>query len=110
MSTRITGSLCYSLIISPTGDNINDVFTIFPNDKVDIIAIDGSVFDRWGNQVFHSNTIPFTWDGNADDEDVVCVHHDCALYRQWKRSEGEVCGGCDGSEVGGERLKGGRNR
>lgn len=58
-------------IISPNGDNINDVFTIIPNDKVDIIAIDGSVFDRWGNQVFHSNTVPFSWDGGSKDKPVL---------------------------------------
>jgi gliding motility-associated-like protein len=57
-------------VISPNGDNINDVFTIFPNAEVNIIAIDGSIFDRWGNQVFHSSMIPWSWDGKAGDEDV----------------------------------------
>ena len=64
------GSFYIPNVISPNGDNINDVFTIYPNTKVEIISIEGSIFDRWGNQVFHSNANSFTWDGKASGEEV----------------------------------------
>ena len=55
-------------VISPNGDNINDIFAF--HTQVDILSIDGSIFDRWGNLVFSSSTIPFTWDGKVGGEDV----------------------------------------
>jgi gliding motility-associated-like protein len=50
-------------VISPNGDNVNDVFTIFPGADVKIISSEGSIFDRWGSLVHHSTDIPFTWNG-----------------------------------------------
>jgi gliding motility-associated-like protein len=57
-------------IISPNDDNINDVFTINPQPDVEIISMDGSIFDRWGNLVFSSRENPFTWNGRFGDEAV----------------------------------------
>jgi gliding motility-associated-like protein len=57
-------------VISPNGDNINDVFTIYANDKVEIRSIEGAIFDRWGNEAFSSTSIPFVWDGRALDQYV----------------------------------------
>ncbi|HEX5111973.1 MAG TPA: gliding motility-associated C-terminal domain-containing protein, partial [Saprospiraceae bacterium] len=57
-------------IISPNDDNINDVFTIHPGPGLEIIRIEGSIFDRWGNLVFSSSEIPFTWNGRFADEEV----------------------------------------
>jgi gliding motility-associated-like protein len=58
-------------IISPNNDNINDVFVVNVKADVEIISIDGSIFDRWGNLVFSSKENPFTWNGKFHDEDVM---------------------------------------
>jgi len=57
-------------VISPNDDNINDVFTINTGAAVEIISINGSIFDRWGNLVFSSNENPFIWNGKFKDEIV----------------------------------------
>ncbi len=58
-------------IFSPNDDEINDVFGLFPNQQMDIISIDGSIFDRWGNLIFHSDGIPFIWNGRFSDEIMI---------------------------------------
>ena len=50
-------------VFSPNGDNINDVFSpSFGSDLV-VTGSVGTIYDRWGNLVYRSNAIPFTWDG-----------------------------------------------
>ena len=55
-------------VISPNGDGINDVFSLFHNEKVTGLIGECSVFDRWGNMVYHSTEIPFLWNGKFKDE------------------------------------------
>lgn len=50
-------------VFSPNGDGINDGFLVSFNPDFKVIAIEGSIFDRYGNQVFHSATMPFIWNG-----------------------------------------------
>ncbi|HSF88063.1 MAG TPA: gliding motility-associated C-terminal domain-containing protein, partial [Saprospiraceae bacterium] len=50
-------------VFSPNGDQINDVFGVFPDETMDIVSITGAIFDRWGNLVFQSSADPFLWDG-----------------------------------------------
>ena len=57
-------------VISPNDDNINDVFAINYGSDVEIVSIDGSIFDRWGSLVFSSNENPFSWNGKFKDENV----------------------------------------
>jgi gliding motility-associated-like protein len=47
-------------IFTPNGDRFNQYF------KIDERLIGGTlnVFDRWGNQVFHSSGYQNDWDGN----------------------------------------------
>ncbi len=49
---------------SPNGDGINDVFTIFGDNKLESI-LTLKIFDRWGNAVFEQNNLPplTGWDG-----------------------------------------------
>ncbi len=54
-------------LFSPNGDNINDQFTIFFGHKISITSVAGSIFDRWGNLIFYSEEIPFSWDGTFKD-------------------------------------------
>jgi gliding motility-associated-like protein len=55
-------------VFSPNDDNINDVFTLFTNVEIQITALQGAIFDRWGNQVFQSTEVPFTWNGRFNDD------------------------------------------
>jgi gliding motility-associated-like protein len=47
---------------TPNGDGINDEFEIYGNKKA-IKFVEVSIFDRWGERVFHSTDIDFKWDG-----------------------------------------------
>ncbi len=64
------GTIYIPNVFSPNGDQINDFFKLYPNDKVEITSMEGFIYDRWGNLVFHSNAIPFIWDGKVGNEDV----------------------------------------
>ena len=50
-------------IFSPNGDQINDDFGISFGPDLNLQAIQGSIYDRWGNGIFQSDKIPFSWDG-----------------------------------------------
>jgi gliding motility-associated-like protein len=56
---------------SPNGDNINDIFSISTLDQLDILSMEGSIFDRWGNVLFNSTGIPFTWDGTFNKTELM---------------------------------------
>lgn len=55
-------------IFSPNGDHINDDFIIQFNSDAEVKSLQGSIFDRWGNLVYASSTIPFTWNGQFNGE------------------------------------------
>ncbi len=50
-------------IFSPNDDNINDLFSLVTNSTTAILSNEVSIFDRWGNMVFHSTQVPFEWNG-----------------------------------------------
>lgn len=50
-------------VFSPNGDGINDLFRIEVAPGTEILGMEGSVYDRWGDLVFTSRMNPFTWDG-----------------------------------------------
>ncbi|HZV71359.1 MAG TPA: gliding motility-associated C-terminal domain-containing protein [Saprospiraceae bacterium] len=55
-------------IFSPNGDDINDIFTIKLHDEIELHSMEVSIYDRWGNLVFHSETIPIEWHGDFNGE------------------------------------------
>ncbi|MGB4848438.1 MAG: gliding motility-associated C-terminal domain-containing protein, partial [Saprospiraceae bacterium] len=55
-------------VFSPNGDGNNDVFSIFIGTDINVLSIDGSIFDRWGNMVFNSTIFPFAWDGHIKQD------------------------------------------
>ena len=61
--TEIHNDIYIPNVFSPNGDNINDVFNVSYGPDFDVTAMEGSIFDRWGNLVFQSNENPFRWDG-----------------------------------------------
>ena len=58
-------------VFSPDGDGINDVFALSFGSDLEITAMEGTIFDRWGNLVFGSKDIPFNWDGFFNEEPVM---------------------------------------
>ena len=49
---------------SPNGDGVNDVFKAYFNDD-DPLVYDFSVFDRWGEQLFHTSKVDAGWNGRV---------------------------------------------
>jgi gliding motility-associated-like protein len=54
-----TDELFIPNVFTPNGDQINEFFTI--DDR--LLGSTLSVFDRWGQRVYHSNDYQNTWDG-----------------------------------------------
>lgn len=59
-------------IFTPNGDHVNDFFTF---ELLNIKELDVTVVNRWGNLVYTSSAVPFSWDGkdsagNMMDEGV----------------------------------------
>nr|MDQ3017352.1 gliding motility-associated C-terminal domain-containing protein [Bacteroidota bacterium] len=77
-------------VISPNGDNINDLFSIEWSSRADIQSISGTIYDRWGNVVFSSIKIPFIWDGSFNGDNVVSGVYVYKVEVQYKtrRNEG----------------------
>jgi len=50
-------------IFSPNGDQINDDFGLSFGSGLHLQAIHGSIYDRWGNGIFQSDQLTFSWDG-----------------------------------------------
>ena len=57
-------------VFSPNGDDINDQFTISAGPDINILSIEGTIFDRWGEVVFYAQQNPFSWDGRFRVDDV----------------------------------------
>jgi gliding motility-associated-like protein len=52
---------------SPNGDQVNDVFFIYGED---IISLKLEIYDRWGNFIFHANSLEQGWNGSYKNKDV----------------------------------------
>ena len=55
-------------VFSPNDDGINDLFFLSFGSDIQVTAMTGSIFDRWGNLVYSSEVSPFQWDGLFADE------------------------------------------
>lgn len=58
-------------VFSPNGDGINDLFGVSFGSDMNVTAMTGSIFDRWGNLVYQSDQVPFEWDGLYAEELVM---------------------------------------
>lgn len=58
-------------VFSPNGDGINDMFTIFPSSTTEVLSMEGSIYDRWGNLVHSSSENPYTWNGAFNNEPMM---------------------------------------
>jgi gliding motility-associated-like protein len=57
-------------VFTPNGDNTNDLLTPFPYRFID--KVDVSIFNRWGQLVYHTNTINIEWNGNDENSGEDC--------------------------------------
>ena len=55
-------------VFSPNDDQVNDIFSVGFGSDIHLLSMEGSIFDRWGNMVYRSDEIPFTWDGKRYDD------------------------------------------
>jgi gliding motility-associated-like protein len=55
-------------IFTPNGDHVNDFFTF---ELLNIKELDVTVVNRWGNPVYVSSAVPFSWDGKDSGGNAV---------------------------------------
>ncbi|MGB3080617.1 MAG: gliding motility-associated C-terminal domain-containing protein [Saprospiraceae bacterium] len=55
-------------VFSPNEDNVNDFFTISFSSQIQIVTLDCSIFDRWGNLVYNTHDPSFAWNGHFKNE------------------------------------------
>ena len=55
-------------IFSPNDDGVNDYFSVFGSD---LETLRLSIYDRWGNLIFESNSINAQWDGRFQGKPVL---------------------------------------
>ena len=53
---------------TPDGDGVNDFFF---GKGIGIVQYDLSIFDRWGNLIFHSDKLEDAWNGKANNGDEI---------------------------------------
>ncbi|HQW00851.1 MAG TPA: gliding motility-associated C-terminal domain-containing protein [Saprospiraceae bacterium] len=64
------GNIYIPNVFSPNKDQVNDFFSIFLSDEIELIQFHAFIYDRWGNQVFSSDSYPFLWDGTFQQQNV----------------------------------------
>jgi gliding motility-associated-like protein len=55
-------------VFSPDNSGINDIFRLEISEDVELTAVQGNIFDRWGSLVFSSTAIPFVWSGDFNGQ------------------------------------------
>ncbi|MEO5906935.1 MAG: gliding motility-associated C-terminal domain-containing protein, partial [Saprospiraceae bacterium] len=55
-------------VFTPNGDEKNDYFEVFVGPELDVTSMKCSIYDRWGNLVYGTNTAPIRWDGSFQDK------------------------------------------
>ncbi len=58
-------------VFSPNDDGINDVFELRMGSDIEMVSSAGAIYDRWGNEVFVSDALPFSWNGKFQGSDVM---------------------------------------
>lgn len=54
-------------VFTPNGDLINDAFLI---NSENLVSLEGTIFNRWGNVMLTFDTIDFKWDGASNGHDA----------------------------------------
>lgn len=64
-------------VFTPNGDGINDTYS--PGGK-DVTAFEMTIYNGWGQAVFHTNAIEKTWDGNYNGK---LAPSGVYIYKAW---------------------------
>lgn len=70
-------------VFTPTSDGINEIF--IPTQIQNIVELEIVIVNRWGNVVFESNQITFSWDGKSNGKDC----NDGVYYWLVKAKDGD---------------------
>ncbi len=57
-------------VFSPNGDNINDEWVVHINDP-NVIGVQCRIFDRWGDLLYETTTVPIEWNGRFKDQSIL---------------------------------------
>lgn len=57
-------------VFSPNNDRVNDYFSIYLSEGMQLISLGAFIYDRWGNQMYATDSYPLMWDGTFQDQDV----------------------------------------
>ncbi len=78
---KVCGEIFIPTAFSPNGDGVNDYAKVLNNNCIRSMIF--SVFDRWGNKVFSTETATLAWDGTykgkAMDAGVFIYYFDAVL-------------------------------
>ena len=55
-------------VFTPNGDQTNDFFLI---NSENLVSLEGTIFNRWGNVMFSFDTVDFNWDGTSNGIDAI---------------------------------------
>jgi gliding motility-associated-like protein len=57
-------------VFTPNGDGVNDVFTLNP---VNVVELEMTITNRWGNKVYETTDIEGTWNGRNQNTGEECT-------------------------------------
>jgi gliding motility-associated-like protein len=57
-------------VFSPNGDGVNDEWVVLL-EGASVDGVECSIFDRWGDLVYSTRTMPVSWDGRFDERVVM---------------------------------------
>jgi gliding motility-associated-like protein len=58
----VPSSLLIPNVFTPNGDNQNDMFTV---DGVNLVSVQGEIYNRWGQKLFTWDNVKGMWDGRT---------------------------------------------
>ena len=83
-------------IFSPNGDGINDFFAVYVNPELELLSMETTIYDRWGNQPFHSDDIGAQWNGDFNGvamNPAVFVYRIVIQYKYTNSVQTEILSG-----------------
>lgn len=79
-------------IITPNGDGVNDAFYLKVQPSA-ISAFQCRIYNRWGQEVFSSNSPTFSWDGTTNGEEVTNgIYYYDIFYKGFEDKEFKIRG------------------
>lgn len=99
IKTKSDCALFVPTAFSPNGDNMNDIWTIYPSNCIKTIKR-VAIFNRWGNQILSKNDIPVSpyqgveiWDGLIDGKEIEIDIFVYVIEAEYTNGEKGILGG-----------------